>query len=338
MMDVENLRAVADEMLSGLQAGEPMRRRIQLRSSSLENLPSIAGEMLGGLKADPSLRHRILLSAQRRKRADEAAERPVAEHIPSRRFAPVAAMAMALVLIFGLGIFYGDTPLSASPPLMSDGLQMYSSEVAETGSVSQYRSLFAGEDENPPLVLVNGRYYRMLESPAAVPSAVLDSAFTQVQSSTEDFAEAGALGVFSNVATSGARIYAVSGLSTKTAVVTEVDGSLRLFQRVGYNGNTLVGEAETFEDTLDVMGQVAALELSGVGVVSDASSANELIYMLTEGDFTAWYSGEVSDISNGLTIYLSNGLSLQLGVCEDVLTACGAWSCPEFFDAFESAM
>lgn len=338
MIDVENLRATADEMLSGLHAGESMRSRIELQSRSLSNLPSVANEMLGGLKADSALRHRILLSAQRHARAEEAAERSSGVHMPPRRFAPVAAMAMALVLVFTLGFFYGDSAFSPSTPLLNDGIQIYAAEAGEGGEISRYRSLFAGEDSNPPLVLVNGRYYRMLESPAAVPSALLDSAFTQVQSATEDFTEAGALGVFSNVATSGARIYSVSGLSTKTAVVTEVDGSLRLFQRVGYNGSSLVGEAETFEDTLDVMDQVAALELSGVGVVADASAANELIYMLTEGDFTAWHSGEVGEITDGLTIYLNNGLSLQLGISEDILTACGSWSCPEFFDAFKAAM
>ena len=338
MIDVENLRATADEMLSGLHAGESMRNRIELQSSSLSNLPSVANEMLGGLKADSALRHRILLSAQRQARAQEAAERSAVIHTPPRRFAPVAALAMAFVLVFTLGIFYGDSAFTRSTPLLNDGIQMYASEASESGEVSRYRSLFAGEDANPPLVLVNGRYYRMLESPAVVPSTLLDSAFTQVQTSLEDFGEAGALGVFSNVATSGARIYSISGLSTKTAVVAEVNGDLRLFQRVGYNGSTLVGEAESFEDTLDVMDQVAALELSGVGVVSDASAANELIYMLTEGDFTAWHSGDVGEITDGLTIYLNNGLSLQLGISDHILTACGAWSCPEFYSAYEAAM
>jgi len=39
-----------------------------------------------------------------------------------------------------------------------------------------------------------------------------------------------------------------------------------------------------------------------------------------------------------LTVTLENGLKLQLGVSGDTLCGCGGWSCPEFFEAFESAL
>ena len=34
----------------------------------------------------------------------------------------------------------------------------------------------------------------------------------------------------------------------------------------------------------------------------------------------------------------TNGLKLQLGVSGDTVSACGGWSCPEFFEAFESGL
>ncbi len=39
-----------------------------------------------------------------------------------------------------------------------------------------------------------------------------------------------------------------------------------------------------------------------------------------------------------LTATLTNGLKLQLGVSGDTVSACGGWSCPEFFEAFESGL
>ena len=39
-----------------------------------------------------------------------------------------------------------------------------------------------------------------------------------------------------------------------------------------------------------------------------------------------------------LQIGLQNGLTLQLLVGEDTVSACGTWSCPDFFEAFHEAM
>lgn len=47
-------------------------------------------------------------------------------------------------------------------------------------------------------------------------------------------------------------------------------------------------------------------------------------------------SGMVSGKQN-LLIELDNGLTVQLAVREDRLSACGTWSCPEFLEAFEQA-
>ena len=47
-------------------------------------------------------------------------------------------------------------------------------------------------------------------------------------------------------------------------------------------------------------------------------------------------SGSVSG-KQTLLISLDNGLALQLAVKNDKFSACGTWSCPEFFEAFEDA-
>ena len=39
-----------------------------------------------------------------------------------------------------------------------------------------------------------------------------------------------------------------------------------------------------------------------------------------------------------LLIELDNGLTVQMSVRDENLSACGTWSCPEFFEAFEEAV
>ena len=48
-------------------------------------------------------------------------------------------------------------------------------------------------------------------------------------------------------------------------------------------------------------------------------------------------SGTVS-AKQSLLIQLDSGLTLQLAVKNDKLSACGTWSCPEFLEAFEAAL
>ena len=48
--------------------------------------------------------------------------------------------------------------------------------------VPEFMSLFAGEDANPPLLCINGRYYRMMSEQTAVPAALLNSPLAEVQS------------------------------------------------------------------------------------------------------------------------------------------------------------
>ena len=197
-------------------------------------------------------------------------------------------------------------------------------------------SLFASASGDIPLVAVNGAVYRMLSAPANVRGDLLGSAVGTVNTATDepsladDDAMAGGL---SNVAEAGQTIYAVSGLDANTAVACEVGGNMRLFQRVSYAGKGPGGLG--LEDTFSVRGQVAELTLSGVGTLT-GEAANDAVATLL--DHATLKSADMSAKKQTLTATLTNGLKLQLGVSGDTVSACGKWSCPEFFEAFESGL
>lgn len=336
MIDVEMLRPTADEMLSGISAGDAMKRRLLFKATAVDQLPQVADEMLGGLHATPALRHRILVGAER---AERARTKPIVKEAREKRpgmarLTPAMGMALVLSLMIGLGAYYGNQvalPIPGAEPMQQGNLATYGMG-GTTGvqGVPQFRSLFEGEGANPPIIGMNGRYFRMLSVP--VPKASIGTQVSEINEFTDEPALASTVGTVSNVVQAGAQVFAVDGISSKTAVIAEVDGVPRLFQRVGYASGTIVGR-ELFEDTLDVNGQVTALELSGVGIITDEVKANELIYMLSE--FAAYHGTDLPDSDQALTIYLDGGLSLQLLVQGDVLSGCGAWSCPEFFEMFE---
>lgn len=342
MIDVEMLRPTADELLSGLSAGEAMKQRLLFTAKAVERLPQIADEMLDGLNATPALRHRILVAVERKERTRSTASVARGTDRPKyARFTPAIGMALVLTLMIGLGASYGVPPMTtalpgASPTAQSDFNAGMAGDgtVASTDGVPQFRSLYAvGEGANPPLIGINGRFYRMLN--VHVPDSILGTQLSEIAEYTDEPSLTASVGTVSNIAKAGTRIYAVDGLSSKTACIAEVDGTLRLFQRVGYASASLVGN-ELFQDTLDVGGKVTALELSGVGVITDEEEANELMYLLAE--FAAFHSNDSGNGSQALTIYLDNGLSLQLMVQGDILSGCGSWTCPEFFESFQTTL
>ena len=197
-------------------------------------------------------------------------------------------------------------------------------------------SLFASTSGDIPLVAVNGAVYRMLSMPTNVESSLLGDAVGTVSTTTDEpsLADDSAMtGGLSNVAEAGQTIYAVSGVDVNTAVACEVGGNMRLFQRVSYAGKGPGGQG--LEDTFSVRGQVAELTLSGVGtLIGDA--ANDAAAVLL--DHATLKSADSSARKQTLTVTLTNGLKLQLGVSGDTVSACGKWSCPEFFEAFESGL
>lgn len=203
------------------------------------------------------------------------------------------------------------------------------------GRVPAYQSLWSGNVNGAmPVIGVYGAYYRMLEEPSAVSGSLLGSKVGKVEEFTTEPALSGTNVLLSNVSASGTEVYQIKGMGG-TLVAAKVNGATRLFQRTGFNGSALNG-GESLKDTLQVSGKVKSIELSGVGVVTDAKTAESLMKTLFS---SASYesSGSVS-ASQSLLIHLNNGLTVQMAVKNDKLSACGTWSCPEFIEAFEAAV
>ena len=309
----------------------------------LEHLAPTANEMLSGLHADEAMKRRILSAAREKQKP----------RVKAPRLVPAlccAALAIACAGVFaprlsGTAANAAATPAPVSIDTIAAGNEqaLPMTRMADVSGTARVRassgggeSLFATASGDIPLVAVNGAVYRMLSTPASVQSDLLDSAVGTVNTATDepsladDDAMAGGL---SNVAEAGQTIYAVSGLDAGTAVACEVSGSMRLFQRVSYAGKGPGGQG--LEDTFSVRGQVAELTLSGVGTLT-GDAANDAIAVLL--DHATLKSADMSARKQTLTATLTNGLKLQLGVSGDTVSACGGWSCPEFFEAFESSL
>lgn len=321
-------------------------------SRSLDQLGPIASEMLSGLHAD----ERMLLTIRRA--AQAAAAQPAA---PARRprLVPVACCAALALLCVGvtaarLGTREADPAalLAGQPAVMSidtiaagQGSEKVAPgmRVADLGTGAMVRksetdgeSLFAAGEGDIPLVTVDGAVYQMLSTPKDVGNAMLGVQVGSVQHHDEQpsLAASDALRAgLSNVADEGAPVYAVGGLAQTTAVAAEVNGSMRVFQRVSYAGHGPAGSS--LEETFSVRGKVKRLELSGVGTLTD-EAANAAIDMLL--DHATLKTADATPRRQTMTVTLTNGLRLQMGVSGDTLYGCGGWSCPEFFDAFEAAL
>lgn len=309
----------------------------------LEHLAPMANEMLSGLHADEAMKRRILFAANEKNK----------RRAPMPRLVPAlccAALAIACVSAFaprlsGTAVDAAATPMPVSIDSIAAGGEQAApmTRMADVSGTARVRaagggseSLFASASGDIPLVAVNGAVYRMLSAPASVRGDLLGSAVGTVNTETDEpsLADEDAMaGGLSNVAEAGQTIYAVSGLDANTAVACEVGGNMRLFQRVSYAGKGPGGLG--LEDTFSVRGQVAELTLSGVGTLT-GEAANDAVATLL--DHATLKSADMSAKKQTLTATLTNGLKLQLGVSGDTVSACGGWSCPEFFEAFESGL
>ena len=79
-----------------------------------------------------------------------------------------------------------------------------------------------------------------------------------------------------------------------------------------------------------------ALELTDVGTVTDPAEAQRLMGILLSN--AALTRAGAAETGKSLLIGLQNGLVLQMSVRDESLMACGTWSCPAFFEAFEAAV
>ncbi len=305
----------------------------------LRNLPADADKALGGLQATPFLKARIDRAVNEKKQGKVRFALP--------KWAPALCCA-AVVLVLALAVIpMGDNqngtlinsamlgdPTQPPAGVLTADLGNGGVTISTNDSTPGYRNMWADvKGGSFPLIGVNGRYYRMMTSPKSVSSSLLGGQVSTVNEFTTEPSLSGTDVVLSNAAEAGAAVYAIHGVDDATLVAAEVDGKVRLFQRVSFNGNALRG-SERLADTLAVSGKVVALELSGVGTVTDPDACAALLSTLL-GNASYQSSGSLSS-RQALLIELDNGLVLQLAVKGDRLAACGVWSCPEFFEDFES--
>ena len=304
----------------------------------LHTLPEIAEQ--SGLTADEQLKRKILRAAREKQQ-------------PRRAFAPrlaaalcaaavlIGAVAFALPSLRGGGPSPTDTILIESHPAGSVTVGDKTALDVPAGSITirasknpSYRSIWAPmSGGNFPLIGVNGRYYRLLTNPTSISGSLLGQSLGTVDTFTSEPALAGKNGICSNVVAQGETVYAVSGMNGAMAAAN-VNGQMRVFQRVSFGDNALVGK-ETLADTLKASNPVA-LELSGVGTVNDASAAQRLVSILVKN--ASFLRAGGSETNQSLLIQLQNGIVLQMAVNGERLIACGTWACPEFFEAFQEAM
>ncbi len=305
----------------------------------LKNLPDTADKALDGLYATPFLKARIIRAVEETKQGKVRFALP--------RWAPALCCA-AVVLVLALTLIpmqsvapdplittnaLGD-PTAAPVGVLTGDLNVSSVFISANSAKPGYRNIWSEvKNGSFPMIGSNGKYYRMLTNPNQVSSSLLGECVATVSEYTTEPSLSGTDVVLSNAANSGAAVYAIRGVSADTLVAAEVNGRMRLFQRVSFNGNALRGK-EKLADTLAISGQVIAMELTGVGTVTDPASCELLLSTLLDN---AGYesSGSISS-KKALLIELENGLVLQLNVKGDNLAACGVWSCPEFFEDFEN--
>lgn len=306
----------------------------------LENLREITDRNLGGLKADAHLLYQIKQAAPAQ---------------PERKFKwmPVLASGLAAVVLLCAGLIalpllhkgQGDIDIvsrSAGGDTVPQAVMLTASVPAGSvnisgaqGTVPGYRNLFAPEQSgNFPLIKVGNAVYRMLTSPSSLSDSVLGEALGEVTEYTlEPAISTGE--IVSNVVSAQQTVYAVQGMKG-AAVAASVQGSLRAFQRVSYSGSAVVG-GEGLRDVLLGSAKVTAMELSDVGIIDQAEKAQELVAVLLGN---AQYVSAASSATQkqSLLLKLDNGLIVQLNAGNGMLSACGTWSCPEFFDAFTQAI
>lgn len=310
----------------------------------LDNLNDIASRQLGGLEATPTLLAKIRLEAADKKqpRTFRAVMRPA------------LAICCALVLCIGAAMTLNPDSASVVTPLHTHNvLDSHSAGSPDTptaaprtlGDVSQGSiSMSAGRNSGTgtlfvqgdgasfPLVTLDGATYRMLETPETVNPSLLGDELGAVTEFNIEPA-LGSSGVVSNAIACGEPVYAV-GDRSGALVAANVNGSTRVFQRVSYAGTAIIG-SETLADTLCAPQDVQWIAVEGMGRVDDPARAELLMNTLYE---LADYQGTAFSAGASVQIGLKNGLVLQLMAGEDTLSACGIWSCPDFFEAFEQAV
>lgn len=300
----------------------------------LNQLPEIADELLAGIRADRDLLERAMAGRRR----------PGKPCVYLRRAVSLAlSAAVVLGLAVGLGalVRHDDHAIltQAAGGLAQEGrvraldVPRGSIRLVNTGKAPGYQGVWAsGSGANFPMVRVQGRYYRLLTNPTSAGDSA-GRELGQVAVHTQEPA-LDASDIVSNVVPAGSAVHEVAGMRG-AAVAAPVDGVMRVFQRVSFGGNALIG-SEGLGGTLGPAGSVTALQLSGVGTVTDSSQIANLLNILLR---SAAYQGSGSRATGqALLIQYGNGIVLQMAVKGSSLSACGTWACPEFIEAFAAAV
>lgn len=315
----------------------------------LKELPDVANATLGGISADSSLKYKILSAANTQPAKNKRNFSRLSIALTS-----VSACLVVLALTFTVfpNLFSVKTP--DQPP--NDVLIQHSAAGHTDVDTSQTRalltipqdsmnitaggmnvnlsSLWAAGGNNFPLVAVDGKYYRQLTGVDV--SGNLGESLGTVEVYTDEPALAPQSGFISNVAPQGSSVYAVSGLSTSGLIAADVNGSVLPFQRISFAGTAILA-GESLQSTLGFSSSdVNSLQLSDVGTLTDNAKAQELIsFLLNNASYSSPSLGRGSQI---LHIQLKNGVTIQMYADDDVFSACGAWSCPDFTQAFQNAL
>lgn len=302
-------------------------------SNKLSTLPETVNECLGGLQADQQLYQRIL------------------HRQPARRRRPLVlrAVAAAAMLVFLLGLGAAglnnllnrerEIPriitLQAGGPSEAGSLRALdvprgSITLSAEGSVPRYVGVWAkASGGNFPLIRVQGRYYRLLTNPTQIDGSMLGASLGSVAIHSKEPALDQSQEILSNVVPQGSEVSFVRGMDG-SAVAAQVDGKLRVFQRVSFSGSALVG-GEGLGATLN--GQVVGLQLSGVGSVTDPAKVSQLMRSLLSSTFQG---AATRSTDQALLIQYDNGIVLQMAVKGDNVIACGTWHAADFLQAFKA--
>ncbi len=311
----------------------------------LQELPEIAARQLGGLEAGPTLLCKVKLSAAE---ASRKKARPIWQPILAACAALVLCVGAVSAALNGLNTTPEDETETArismiashsagegevleEEPAVSADVPRNSLSMKAGGSASG--ALFAnGDGSSFPHITAGGATYRMLASPTGISSSMLGEALGKVG----EFNIEPALGtseIVSNTVALNQTVYAVAGMNG-AMIAAEVGGSLRVFQRVSYAGTAIIG-GESLRDTLCGEDDARALRWEGIGEITDEDTVNALMSILLDGSD---YRSTGMSGSGSLQIELKNGLTLQLLVGDDTVSACGTWDCPDFFEAFHEAV
>ena len=296
----------------------------------LEHFNEWSDAAVGGLHADDRLKYKILQEARHPAGGKGVRLTPMQKRI--------TAAACALLILSG--VLLTQLPHREQSPItvISAGQPTAGPAVSASGNL-RVGSLSVGRDSaegslwatggNPwPMLRVNGRWYRMLNTGAGQIAA--DQIIGTVALYTDEPGLMEGSEAISNICPAGTEIRTAAGLDG-ALIAVQLDGQQRLFQRISFNGSAVQGH-ETLNQTLGIRDHAQSYTLTGLGSVSDPENVRQLTGLLL--DSAVLDSAAVQNSNQFLLITLDNGAVLQMTAANDRLSACGTWVCPEFFEAF----